>query len=331
MPGAARISGKRLGLTIASYHFRWHSPTESDALPAFNNALDVMDHCRKLNAGCLQIGVRNWTSEFAGKVREKREKIGILLEGQIRLPKDKEDLDRFESELKAGKEAGATILRTVCLSGRRYETFHSAEDWSAFVKNSYASLTLAEPIMKKHRVKLAVENHKDWRIEEMLQLLRHFDSEWIGVNLDTGNNIALLDDPMEVVEVLAPFTLTTHLKDMGVEEMEEGFLLSEVPLGEGFLDIARIVELCERSNPAVQFNLEMITRDPLRIPVLEEDYWATFHGLPAEDLARTMRMVRDHRQSLPRISHLNQLGQLRVEEENVLQSFRFAQKILPTS
>ena len=38
---------------------------------------------------------------------------------------------------------------------------------------------------------------------------------------------------MEVVEALAPRAFTTHFKDMALEEYEQGFLLSEVPLGTG--------------------------------------------------------------------------------------------------
>ena len=48
--------------------------------------------------------------------------------------------------------------------------------------------------------------------------------------VDTGNNISLLDDPMELIEGLAPYAISTHIKDMGVEPWKDGFLLSELPL-----------------------------------------------------------------------------------------------------
>ncbi len=44
------------------------------------------------------------------------------------------------------------------------------------------------------------------------------------------------------------------------------------------------------------FALEMITRDPLKIPVLTKKYWATFDDsyspLPGRDLARMLEIVR---------------------------------------
>jgi 3-oxoisoapionate decarboxylase len=328
---AAPASGKRLGLSIASYMIRWRSKLKSAAYPGWSDPLEVLDHCRTLGAGCLQIGVGGWQSDFAGKVRAKRESLGIALEGQIGLPKSGADVPAFENSVRAAKEAGATILRTVCLGGRRYETFDSLEAWNKFRSQSLSSLSLAEPVMRRHRVKLAVENHKDWRVAELLEVLRHFNSEWIGVNLDLGNNLALLEDPLAVVEALAPFTLTTHFKDMAIEETTDGFLLSEVPLGEGFFDLPRMMAVLEKANSAVQFNLEMITRDPLKVPVLGRKYWATFDDrVSGRELAAMLALMREHkpRQPLPRTSGKSRDGQLAFEEENNVRSFAYAREKL---
>ena len=99
---------------------------------------------------------------------------------------------------------------------------------------------------------------------------------------------------MEVVEALAPRAFTTHFKDMGLEEYREGFLLAEVPLGTGVLDLPRVVRILRAARPEIRFNLEMITRDPLKVPCLTERYWATFPDLPGRHLARTLSLVRDH-------------------------------------
>ena len=310
----------KLGVSIASYGLRWRNrgkPQES-----WRNALDVLDHCAQLGAGCLQIGVRDWQHDFAGKVRIRREKLGLEIEGQISLPKGATDLDRFATEVKSAKEAGAKILRSVCLSGRRYETFKTLADWNTFREQSIARLTLAEPIVRRQGMILAIENHKDWRSDEFVELLEHFDSECIGVNFDFGNNLALLEDPQTVAEALAPWIRSTHIKDMGVQETGKGFLLSEVPLGQGILDLPKLVATCRRHFPAVQFNLEMITRDPLLIPCLEPSYWTTLLTAPATDLARTLSTVKQRpSESLPHISDKSPAAQLAFEEQNNVACF----------
>ena len=78
---------------------------------------------------------------------------------------------------------------------------------------------------------------------------------------------------------------------MGLEEYRQGFLLAEVPLGTGILDLPRVVRALRAARPEIRLNIEMITRDPLKVPCLTEGYWVTFADLPGaasgpRDLAR---------------------------------------------
>lgn len=320
----------RMGIVVHSYAARWNSKVESAKYPAFKDAIDLLEHSHAIGAGGVQVGVRNWTEQFARKVRDRREALGLYLEGSIALPKTTEDLPAFESEIRAAKEAGATVVRTVCLNGRRYEDFQTLEAFRDFTKNAMASLRLAAPVVSKHKIKLAIENHKDWRAPELREIMKKLDSEWVGVNIDFGNNVALIEDPMEVVTSLAPFVFSTHVKDMGVKEYADGFLLSEVPLGEGFLNLKEMFDVCRRHNPNVTFNLEMITRDPLKIPCLTKAFWQTLPTVTADHLATTLKTIRDRsfKSDLPVVSPLSSEERLAVEEQNILTSLSFSQQQL---
>lgn len=319
-----------MGIVVHSYGLRWNSKVESQKYPGFTNAVDLMEHCHQIGAGGVQVVVSNWTTDFAKNVRNTREKLGLYLEGSIGVPKNAADVSRFEKEVINAKEAGMQVLRTVCSSGRRYETYHSMEAFQQLQKNALASLQLAEPILRKHKMKLGVENHKDWRAPELERMLKQVNSEWVGVTLDFGNSISLLEDPMEVIQTLVPYAFSTHVKDMALEEYPDGFLLSEVPLGKGILDLPRIIALCRKHNPNMTFSLEMITRDPLEIPCLKNEYWETFAGVPGSELARTMRMVRQHKNKspLPGISQLSPEDRLAVEEQNILACLAYSKNTL---
>jgi sugar phosphate isomerase/epimerase len=324
------FEGISMGIVVHSYGARWNSKVPSEKYPGFENALQLIDHCYQIGAGGVQVGVNNWTSDFAKKVRNQREKLGLYLEGSIGLPKSKEDLDRFEKEVLASKEAGATILRTVCLGGRRYETFKTETEFLTFKTNSILSLQLAEPIVRKHKMKLGIENHKDWLAAELVEIIKGLDSEWMGVTLDFGNNVSLLEKPENVISALAPYSFSTHIKDMGVKKYEKGFLLSEVPLGEGIVDLKAAVKLCSKYNPNITFNLEMITRDPLEIPVLEEGYFAAFKNKPDKELQEIMKMVekKSFKGKLPSIQGLDPEQRLAFEEANVVDSLRYSKRDL---
>ncbi len=330
LQAAKPATNGKLGITIASYMQRWRKRgTPDSGNPPWNDALDVLDHCQDLGAGCLQIGVAKWTEDFVGKVRDRRESLDIHLEGQVRLPWKDKDVDKFEKDLLAAKEAGANVLRSVCLGGRRYENFETLEEWKEFKVESRAALERAEPILAKHQVKLGFENHKDWRAEEHVELLKHLDSEFIGATFDFGNNIALLESPYDVAEALAPYLVSTHVKDMGLAEYEDGFLLSEVPMGAGILDLKRLMDICRKGNPDVYFNLEMITRDPLEVPVLKDKFWVTMDSIAASDLAKTIALAKPGKVGdLPKISDKDWPDQMALEERLICESFDHARSEL---
>ncbi|MFT4734266.1 MAG: sugar phosphate isomerase/epimerase [Arcticibacterium sp.] len=315
------------GISVWSYHLRNRKNAEGTAqYPTWSGAYEMAKHCHELGTGGSQVLAMDWDKAYAKKMREFKEYTGSWLEGQLRMPKTETDLIQFEKDVIIAKEGGLEIFRAACLSGRRYMTFSTLEEWEVFKKESMKSLRLAESVMRRHKVKLALENHKDWTADEMVDILKHFDSEWLGCNLDTGNNLSFLEDPYDVVEKLAPYTLTTHFKDMSIEEYEDGFLLAEVPFGEGFLDLNRMVLTLRKHNPMVKINLEMMTRDPLPIPYLTEDYWTTFGDRPAKDLIKSIKMLKENysEKALQRVSKNSFGEQLAKEEANQIACLNYS-------
>jgi sugar phosphate isomerase/epimerase len=308
---------QRLGVVAYSYNIR-----------RFAEPLEFVEHCHQLGGGGVQVGLGPRDREYAARLRAKLEAYGMYFEGVVRLPKDRADADRFAAEVRTAKEAGATVLRTVASPGRRYEVFDSAAAFRKWAEEAAASLRLAEPVAAREDVRLAVENHKDWRAGEMADVLKRLDSRHVGVCLDTGNNLALLEEPQATAEALAPWAHSVHLKDMGVAEYADGFLLAEVPLGEGILDLPKIIALVRKARPEVRFNLEMITRDPLKVPCLTSKYWATLGEVSGRDLAATLALVRKRARSLPAISGLPRERQLAAEEDNVRKCLAYADEHL---
>jgi sugar phosphate isomerase/epimerase len=300
----------------------------SYAIRRFDDPLSFLDHCRELGAAGVQtsLGVRD--DAYADKLRAFAERHKLYVEGSIALPRDEAGVERFTAEVRTARRCGATLFRTVLMSGRRYEVFDSAEAYRKSLDEARQALTRARPVVEKHEVRMAVENHKDLRAPELVDLIKKMDSPRIGVCVDTGNNIALLEAPQETAELLAPQALTMHLKDMGVEEYADGFLMAEVPLGTGFLDLSKIVATLRKGRPDLRLNLEMITRDPLKIPCLTPGYWGTLESLSGRRLAEMLALVRAKaaRKPLPRVSELTREKQLQREEENVRNSLRYARE-----
>ncbi|MGE5194394.1 MAG: sugar phosphate isomerase/epimerase family protein [Deltaproteobacteria bacterium] len=318
-----------MGLVIHSFWVRRERPLAPD-FPPLSDPVDFVAAAARFGAAGIQAGLGVRDADYLKSLRNALEKHRMYFEGIAALPKNDADVARFDEELRVASEAGAKVVRTVCMNGRRYETFDAAEQFRQFAEQSWNSLQLAEPVAARQKIGLAVENHKDLRVEEMLGWLNRLSSEYVGVCLDTGNSIALLEEPHEVVEAYAPWTFTTHFKDMGVAEYEDGFLLSEVPLGRGYLDLPRVVATVRKAHPEARLNLEMITRDPLRVPCLTKKYWATLGAIPGSVLAGMLADIRRRKspRPLPVVSGLGHRAQLEVEAAKVIASLDYAREKL---
>jgi len=285
-----------------------------------------LERCYQLGAGGMQtpLGVRD--EAYCAGLRRWAETHEMYIEGSSSLADSRFDPVRFEKEVATAKAAGATVVRTVVMPGRRYEQFHSADEFARSARQALERLRLVEPIMARHRMRLAVENHKGHRVDEWLDLLRRLGSEWIGMCVDTGNSFALCEDPMEVVRAYSPFAFSVHVRDHAVQEYEEGFLFIDTALGQGFFDVPAMIRVLREARPDVHLNLEVIARDALKVPVLTPEYWATMPGVPAADLARTLCTVKAKapREPLPTISSLPMEQQVQCEQRLVEDSLAFA-------
>ncbi len=300
--------------------------SEPGAGPNRVPASTVLEAALRLSrAGGIQADIGLLGLDGAGRLKEQAAEAGMFLEGMVAPPKAPDD-EGFEAAVRATVAAGATVARAVLFPGRRYENFRSLEAFHEAERKAAAQLGWAEPILRRHRLKLAVENHKDQTAAEKLRLLERFDPEWIGLCLDFGNNLALVEQPLETIQALAPRTFTVHIKDQGVVETANGFLLADAALGQGSLPLAEMVRTVRVANPSARFHLEVITRDALKVPIYTEAFWDVFETRPAVELARFQQYLKlgAAREEFPIISALPTAGRVAAERENVAASFAFA-------
>jgi sugar phosphate isomerase/epimerase len=277
-----------------------------------------VEYCRMLGAGGIQAG---FTTELT-EIRRKLDELEMYYEGNAALPSEIDgDTEPFEQSILAAKALGATCVRAVSRSlpggtGRRYETYTSYAQYQEWERTANAIVERVLPIAEKHRMAIALENHKDRAAEDHAAFLKRVSSEWLGSLIDPGNNMSFMESPEHTVTLLAPYAKAVSLKDMGVAPYDEGFLLSEVVFGTGCTDQKALFAIARTFNPRIQATEELITRDPLRVPVLTDDYYRSF---PADMRARRdnwMAMVRERQTELPIVSTLSPAELLKAEADN---------------
>jgi sugar phosphate isomerase/epimerase len=153
--------------------------------------------------------------------------------------------DEMVAGIPHAKEIGADVMRVVGSSLMFRHEPHGPQ-----VKALAKMFKKAVKVAKDYDVKLAVENHIDFTSDEILQLLEMVDSEYFGLNFDTGNFLRLLDDPIKGMEKLAPYVLATHVKDLMPDKNAkptDWFFFAGVPVGKGLIDNQTLAQLLHKA------------------------------------------------------------------------------------
>ena len=142
-------------------------------------------------------------------------------------------------------------------------------------------------------VKIAVENHAgDMHSTELVRLIEDAGKDYVGANIDSGNACWTLEDPLQNLEHLGPYTVTSSLRDSAVWEYEDGAKVQWTAMGDGYMDLkkyfARFAELC----PGVPVHIETISGFARPIPYLKADFWKEWPHMPAPDFARFVALAK---------------------------------------
>ena len=126
-------------------------------------------------------------------------------------------------------------------------------------------------------IKLAVENHGgDLQAREMKMMIEAVGTDIMGVCLDSGNPVWMLEDPHMTLETLIPYAETCHVRDSAVWKVPEGIAVRWVNMGEGNVDIDGWIRKFVAAKPGLPIIFENLVsgksaypRD-LRSQVLEQ-------------------------------------------------------------
>jgi sugar phosphate isomerase/epimerase len=158
----------------------------------------------------------------------------------LRSGTDADAAQDLRAHIAIAEKLGASVMR-ICAGGRRTRI----ADWP---EHKAGLLTLLRPLLvdaQRHGVVLAIENHIDLLADELVDLLTTLNSPWVGVCLDTANNLRLFEHPVEVARKLAPWVRATHIKDVCTQRGDpRSFAFwPSVPVGEGLVEIPAILDV----------------------------------------------------------------------------------------
>ncbi len=170
-------------------------------------------------------------------------------------PGAQEGQAKLLQSIAAAKNLGATLIRTGyghlnVATSRFNKDIPLAQHLDILVQN----LKVAAPMVADNGLLLAIENHCDFTGKEMVQVFDAVGSPVVGCALDTANGYTVFCDANDDCQDLAPYAITTHIKDMVmVDDFGAPGLIPVVPVGcavgDGNVDIPAAIKALEEHSP----------------------------------------------------------------------------------
>ncbi len=145
------------------------------------------------------------------------------------------------------------------------------------VEEAVAQIKAVLPVLRQHRIRLAIENHDRFPSSLFAALVDNTDPAYVGICLDSVNSLGAGEGLHEVVSRLAPYTINLHLKDYFIRRVwhKMGFVVEGVPAGEGMLNIPWLRQEIEQYGKCGSAILELWTppETDLSATISKEKAW----------------------------------------------------------
>jgi len=275
----------RLGLDVYSLRYmNW-------------DALAVLDFCAREGVQVVHFSeprlVGSLDGTHLGRVRDRADALGLDLEtGMLAIAPTSGIFDA------AAGPAGEQVTRMIrvalalrspvirCVVGNSFDRRTSG----GIERHMDAALQVLRSVRSRvidAGLKLAIENHSgDMHSRELEAFVKEAGTDLAGVCIDSGNACWTLEDPHEVLERLAPYVVTSHMRDSAVWLSSEGLTIEWTRFGEGTVDIGRYVRTFAERCSGCAASVEVITNRQRTFDFRDPRFWDAYADMPASDFAR---------------------------------------------
>lgn len=180
--------------------------------------------------------------------------------------------------IRVAKALGSPVSRVILGNS---EDRKSEGGIQARINDTVAVLKACRADAMRAGIKIAIENHSgDMHSWECRQLIEQAGTDFVGANIDSGNAVWTLEEPMDVLETLGPVTICSSLRDSMVWDTPEGATVQWTSCGEGLIDwkkwAARWAQLC----PKVPIMIETISGGPRTFAYKKPEFWQHYDKRP---------------------------------------------------
>lgn len=192
--------------------------------------------------------------------------------------------------LRMAKALGSPVARFILGAGNDRSTPGGIQ---ARIADTVAVCKALKGRSEELGVKIAIENHAgDMQSNELVELIEAAGKGHVGANMDIGNGVWTMEDPMTTLENLAPYVITTSLRDSMIWESPKGATVQWVAMGDGVVDLPAFFDAFEKKCPGVPVHIETIGGFNREITYLDPEFMKLWPKRTAADLARFVSLAK---------------------------------------
>ena len=266
------------------------------------DAFQYLDYCAKLKAKVVHFSEIRFlgTLEPAHlrKVRAHAQKLGIELEiGMRSICPTSKAFDasqgtaeqQIERMVVSAKEIGSPIVRAFLGTSADRVGPISID---GHIESAVKALRNVRSRVMDAGLKIAIENHAgDMQARELKTLIEGAGKDFVGACLDSGNPLWVLEDPHLTLETLAPYTLTSHVRDTAVWMEGDRIAVKWTRMGEGNIGIQQYTKRFQELLPGKAFTMEIIVTQPRYFAFQDPKFWDGYKTVPAWEFSRFLGLA----------------------------------------
>jgi sugar phosphate isomerase/epimerase len=270
------------------------------------------------------------------QVRAHAEQLGIEVEiGMLSIcptskmfnPSQGTAEEQITRMIAAARTVGSPIVR--CVLGSSADRTGDIP-LQTHIENTVKVLRNVRPRVLDAGLKIAIENHAgDMQAREVKSLIEAAGKDFVGSCLDSGNPVWTLEDPHLTLETLAPYVLTSHVRDSAVWDTPQGAAVSWTRMGEGSIGMEDYIREFAAKCPGKPLSLEVIVMGPRFFNYRDPKFWDAYRTTPAWEFERFLALV-EKGKPVPAPPRLSGPAAAARELEDVEASLRWTKAFLAT-
>ncbi len=191
--------------------------------------------------------------------------------------------------IRVAKEVGSDVVR--CYQGRM-EDRSTPGGLPARIDDTVATLKKVRSQAIDAGVKIGVENHAgDMQAWQLVELIERAGADYVGATLDSGNATWTLEDPLTNLQILAPYAVSTGIRDSMLWHTDEGVNVAWTAMGEGLTDWHKYMDTYAAMCPNTPVQLEIISGFNRPFKVNEDAFWDNYRDIRAVEYSRWLDMA----------------------------------------